>query len=41
MAGAAYLCRYAPNRLLVQYSIISILMRQDKVEEIRFIEDIG
>jgi putative endonuclease len=41
MAGAAYLCRYDPARLRVQYCIVSILMRHEKVEEIRFIEDIG
>ncbi|MFN9109911.1 MAG: YraN family protein [Bacteroidota bacterium] len=40
MAGAAYLCRYDPHRFWVQYCIVSILMKDDRVEEIKFIEDI-
>jgi putative endonuclease len=39
-AGAAYLCRYDPNRLRVQYSIVSILMGQNNDPVIRLIEDI-
>ncbi len=41
MAGAGYLCRYDPDRLRVQYCIVSILMKDDKLEEVKFIEDIG
>jgi putative endonuclease len=41
MAGAGYLCRYDPHRLRVQYCIVSILMKDEKVEEIKLIEDIG
>lgn len=39
-AGAAYLCRYEPNRLRVQYSIVSILITQNSEPVIRLIEDI-
>jgi putative endonuclease len=41
MAGAAYLLRYAPDRIRVQYAIVSILYLKDREPEISFIEDIG
>ena len=41
MAGAGYLQRYAPDRIRVQYAIVSILTLKDQEPELTFIEDIG